>query len=152
MRPKSELNGNLPRKMGRPSWIPPDLSVVEELAARGNTLDQIAILLGCKRATLFERKRHYSDFADAIERGRAKGIDKVENVVYQAAINGSIPAATFYLDRRGGWGQRLEVTGKDGGPITLAAMREQFADVIEGTAKPVSKKKAKQITNESDSD
>ena len=59
---------------------------------------------------------------------------------------------TFYLDRRGGWKQTVELTGKDGGPITLAAMREAFAAEIEGTAKPVSKKKAKQITNESDSE
>jgi hypothetical protein len=35
----------------------------------------------------------------------------------------------------------MELTGKDGGPITLAAMREAFAVQIEGTAKPVSKKK-----------
>src|SRR2546421_707788 len=65
-------------------------------------------------------------------------------------INGSIPAATFYLDRRGGWKQTIELTGKDGGPITLAAMREAFAAEIEGTAKPVSKKKAKpkEITDE----
>jgi hypothetical protein len=135
--------------MGRPRWIPPDLSVVEELAARGLTLDQIAIHLGCKRATLFEHKRHYSDFSDAIERGKAKGIGKVANVVYDAAINGSIPAATFFLDRRGGWKQTVELTGKDGGPITLAAMREAFAAEIEGVAKPMSKKKAKQITDES---
>jgi hypothetical protein len=63
----------------------------------------------------------------------------------------SIPAATFFLDRRGGWGQRLEVTGKDGGPVTLAAMREAFAAEIEGTSKPVSKKKPKQLTDESES-
>jgi hypothetical protein len=74
----------------------------------------------------------------------------VANVVYEKALDGNIAAATFYLDRRGGWGQRLEVTGKDGGPVTLAAMREAFAAEIEGTAKPVSKKKLIAKRDESD--
>jgi hypothetical protein len=65
--------------------------------------------------------------------------------------SGNVSAMTFYLDRRGGWKQTVELTGKDSGPITLAAMREAFAAEIEGTAKPVSKKKAKQITDESES-
>jgi hypothetical protein len=73
------------------------------------------------------------------------------NALFDAGMNGNVSAMTFYLDRRGGWKQTMELTGKDGGPITLAAMREQFADVIEGTAKPVSKKKPKQITDESES-
>jgi hypothetical protein len=66
-------------------------------------------------------------------------------------FRGNAAAQIFYLKARGGWTEKLELTGKDGGPITLAAMREAFAAEIEGTAKPVSKKKAKQITDESES-
>jgi hypothetical protein len=60
-------------------------------------------------------------------------------------VSGNAAAQIFFLKARAGWTEKLEVTGKDGGPVTLAAMREAFATEIE--AKSV----AKQITDESES-
>jgi transcriptional regulator with XRE-family HTH domain len=147
-----DLKPNLPRKIGRPPIVLPDLDKVEELAAKGLTQEQIAKVLGMHWSTLIEKKRAFPKFSEAIERGKARGTHAMANALYDAGMNGNVSAMTFYLDRRGGWKQTVELTGKDGGPITLAAMREAFAAEIEGTAKPVSKKKAKQITDESDSD
>jgi hypothetical protein len=58
--------------------------------------------------------------------------------------SGNAAAQIFFLKARAGWAEKLEVTGKNGGPVTLAAMREAFATEIEAKSVP------KQITDESD--
>jgi hypothetical protein len=67
--------------------------------------------------------------------------------LFSSLPQGNAAAQILFLKARAGWTEKLEVTGKDGGPVTLAAMREAFAAEIEGTAKPVSKR----ITDESGS-
>ena len=85
--------------MGRPE-IEIDPAKVEALAAQGLTHDQICSVLGVNRQTLYRRKTKYSEFSDAISRGRARGIATITNALFQNAKGGNLGAQTFYLKNR----------------------------------------------------
>ena len=88
---------------GRPKWMPPDLDKVESLAARGLTKQQIAHCLGISYQTLNERSKEYTDFADAIKKGEAKGISIIANALYESGKSGNTTAQIFYLKCRAKW-------------------------------------------------
>ena len=52
--------------------IIPDLGQVEALAANGLTQEQIALALGISEKTLYNRKREFTEFADAIKEVKPK--------------------------------------------------------------------------------
>ena len=54
--------------LGRKPWIP-DLERVEELAAQGLTNEQIAACLGICESTLYNKKREFLEFLEAIKKG-----------------------------------------------------------------------------------
>lgn len=101
---------------GRPE-IPIDIGEVEELASRGLTEKQISDSLGISQDTLIKRKHKYSEFAEAIKRGQAKGIGTIANALYEQATSGQTAAAIFYLKNRANWSDKHEHTGPGGGPI-----------------------------------
>lgn len=88
--------------------MPESLEEVENLASQGLTEAQIADALGIHRVTLIERKKDYSDFADAIKRGKARGIATVTNSLMQQIMEGNTAAAIFYLKARAGWSDKPE--------------------------------------------
>jgi len=92
------------RRKGRPPWRP-DLMVVERLAQPGVTFDQIAVLLGINRATLFRKKQESEEFCDAIRRGRAKGLLAVSNALYEQVKANNV-SATIRLLKKLGWNKR----------------------------------------------
>lgn len=81
----------------------------------------IARLLGVSISTL---DRHY---ADDMELGRAEMLAAVGAQVVNRAMDasktenakGDLDAQKFILARLGGWSTKLEVTGKDGGPVQV---------------------------------
>jgi predicted sulfurtransferase len=87
---------------GRPAYEVTDdiLKKVEKFASLGLTHEQIAINLGWSYQTLKEKKRKYSSFLAAIERGKAKGISAVANVGFNNAMDGNQKAIEFYLKNR----------------------------------------------------
>lgn len=94
---------------------------VEELAAQGLTVGQIASCLGMSRTTLYDRMGSESDVLDAIKAGRAKGIATVTNALFQSAKSGNTTAQIFYLKNRqpDEWRDRREheLTGADGAAL-----------------------------------
>ena len=88
--------------MGRPAFqiTPEVLEKTERLAAQGLTQVQISACLGINPVTLIDKKRHYSNFANAIKNGRAKGVGTITNALFESARNGSVPAQIFYLKNR----------------------------------------------------
>lgn len=81
----------------------------------------IARLMGFSRDTL---RRH---FADDMEMGRAEMLFDVGRQVWDRAVNGTtdkskgdLDAQKFILARLGGWSTKVEMTGRDGGPIQHA--------------------------------
>lgn len=105
--------------MGRPAAVLPPLEVIEKLATRGLTEEQIAHAIGIHRDTLTNHKKRNSELSEAIKRGRAKGIAKVSNALFEAAISGNVTAMIFYLKNRAPneWSDRHEVTAAGGSPL-----------------------------------
>jgi len=81
-----------------------DCEAIELMASRGMTQTQIAHNLGIHKNTLSNHKLHRGvHVADAIKRGRAKGIEEVGNKLYDMAMNGNIAAAIFFMKNVAGW-------------------------------------------------
>ena len=79
------------------------LQAAEDAAARGLSDTQVAEVLGISRATLSRRKRDDEAFEAAIKKGKARGIQEVSNMLFETALQGSVPAMIFYLKARAGW-------------------------------------------------
>ena len=73
------------------------IAQTETLAAQGLTVEQIARALGIHVGTLYVKKNDHPELDEAIKNGRAKGIAKVSNALFQKAIQGDTTAQIFYL-------------------------------------------------------
>ena len=82
-----------------------DLKKVEKLAAQGLTQAQIADFFGVSPKAITEHKK-YPEFSEALNHGKSTGISNVANTVYEAAMNGDLGAAMFFLRSRGSWVDR----------------------------------------------
>ena len=94
---------------GRPAWIPTD-SICEqalEMASRGLTVSQISDCLGISESTLYAKQGEYTEFMDAIKKGRAEGLNKVSNALFEKATQGNVTAMIYYLKVRDreNWGE-----------------------------------------------
>ena len=94
---------------GRPAWIPTDTVCQEarEMASNGLTVAQIADCLGISESTLYGKQNEYKEFMDAIKRGRAEGLHKVSNALFERATQGNVTAMIYYLKVRDreNWGE-----------------------------------------------
>lgn len=126
---------------GRPKIIP-DIKEVEALAARGLTEEQIAHNLGISYDTLNERKKEFTQYSEAIKRGRASGIAAMANVIFEKAFkDNDSSCAMFYLKCRADWKEK-QVNEHTGGekPIEVkvetpdldAALTKVIDSVVRG--------------------
>ena len=76
------------------------LILVEGWARDGLTLEQIAKNLGISKDTLYSYKNKYSDFSDALKKGREVVDYEVEGALYKAAMSGNVTAQIFWLKNR----------------------------------------------------
>ena len=94
---------------GRPAWIPSDTACQEarEMASNGLTVTQIADCLGISESTLYAKQGEYKEFMDAIKKGRAEGLNKVSNALFEKATQGNVTAMIYYLKVRDreNWGE-----------------------------------------------
>lgn len=108
-----------------------DLDKVEALAANGLTQQQIADSLGISESTLYERKRENTDFAEAIKRGRAKGIAVVTNALMKKVKEGNVTAMIFFLKSQAGWKETQSVDlnlSDETKPKVYKSLKELFDD------------------------
>ena len=96
---------------------------VENLAAQGLTVEQIAGTLGMGERTFYEKQAAYPQFSQAITAGRAKGVATVTNALFVKCKAGDTVAIKYYLNNRDSdeWRDRrhYEHGGEGGGPIDL---------------------------------
>ena len=94
---------------GRPAWIPTDTVCQEarEMASNGLTVAQIADCLGISESTLYGKQNEDKELMDAIKRGRAEGLHKVSNALFEKATQGNVTAMIYYLKVRDreNWGE-----------------------------------------------
>ena len=107
--------------------IPIDLDKVRELAARGQSQEQIAINLGVSARTIDHRKKDSAEFAEAIKLGHAQALQKVENVLFEMATSGENTAATiFYLKTHGKaeWSEKQQIDVTSSSPIQIQIIND----------------------------
>lgn len=86
-----------------------NLIEVEKLASRGLTQQQIADALGISDRTLRKYRDQFSDFSDAIKKGKAKGIARVTNKLFEKIETGDTTSIIFFLKTQGGWKEASKV-------------------------------------------
>lgn len=94
---------------------------VEQLAGYGLPLEQIAGLVGQDGISAETLNKH---FAKEILQGRAKANAGVASTLYQKAMSGDTGAMIWWSKTQMRWAEtaKIEHTGKNGGPIALAAV------------------------------
>lgn len=88
-----------------------DLAKVEALASRLLSKEQIAISLGISERTLYTNQKESAEFAEAIKRGREKGVATIANKLVESAIDGNTTAQIFILKTHGGqeWKDKQDI-------------------------------------------
>ena len=77
--------------VGRPRFevTPEVLKEVEEMAGRGLTISQIASCLGVSPSTFYLKQAEFSEFSETIKKGKAIGLQKVTNALFENATDRS---------------------------------------------------------------
>ena len=99
-----------------------DLAELEKLCGIQCTDEEIAAFFGVSTRTI-ERRRKVQAFADAMERGRAKGRVSVRRNLFRLANAGNVAASIFLSKNLLGYKDvvNTEHTGLAGGPIQVAS-------------------------------
>lgn len=77
-----------------------DIEEIHRLAALGESIEQIAQSMGVSHQTIYTRWKDTPAIAEAIETGRRKARQAVEDKLYQQAIDGNTTAVIFWLKCR----------------------------------------------------
>jgi hypothetical protein len=83
-----------------------DLKRVEELAAIGCTLEEMGAVLGVGKSTIKDRAAANPEFAEAIERGRARGQTTLRRHQWQQAEAGN-PTMLIWLGKQIYYGSEM---------------------------------------------
>jgi hypothetical protein len=94
-----------------------------EMASNGLTVAQIADCLGMSESTLYGKQNEYTEFVGAIKRGRAEGIHKVSNALFEKATQGNVTAMIYYLKVRDreNWGENQPEPLREIPPMQIVA-------------------------------
>jgi hypothetical protein len=97
-----------------------DLGELEKLCGLQCTDEELAAWFGVSARTI-ERRRKQPAFAEAMERGRAKGRISVRRMLFGQAAKGNAAAAIFLAKNVLGYRdvRSNEHSGPDGGPIPM---------------------------------
>ena len=102
-------------------WLTPDgLSIIEGLARRGLTDEQIFTSISIGKNTFYTWLKKYRDFRDALKKGRSFANVRMENALYkEGAENHNVVAQIFWLKKRDPerWGDEKLETRKVEGTI-----------------------------------
>ena len=101
--------------VGRPKFEVTEevLQEVEELAGQGLTVNQIATCLGVSPATIYNKQAENLEFLETIKKGKAVGLSKVTNALFEnATVNKDNVAIIYYLNNRDreNWSNKHEIS------------------------------------------
>ncbi len=102
--------------------------VIEALQETGGLKARAARLLGCTRATVKSYIERYPEIQAALEEAEEDLLDEAESQLREQIRAGQLTAIIFFLKTKGkgrGYTERVETTGKDGGPIEFQTKAEQ---------------------------
>jgi len=109
-----------------------EVEQVEKLSSVLNT-EQMANFFGIQ-PRLFDDILARDQFVrDAYDKGRATALAAVGRGILQKALEGNVTCMIYYTKAQGGWrdqDQKLELTGKGGGPIETKDLSDDPLGVI----------------------
>lgn len=116
-------------------------TVREALRAGAGIRAYAAEKLGVHRSTICRFVADHPELEREIEEITDTLVDRTEAKLIRLIEKEEFPAIKFYLEqkgRRAGYGRKVELTGKDGGPIRLRDMSELTdaqLDIVEAAAR-----------------
>ncbi len=108
--------------MARPAFQPTDedRALVEQLAAFGIPVASMTLFVKDKAGNQICERTMRKHFAKELDQGELKANVKVAQTLFKKAISGDTTSMIFWLKTRARWREsphRVELTGKDGGPV-----------------------------------
>lgn len=88
---------------------------------KGN-IAAIARHLGCNRGTVWNRIQESANLQKALKNARETMLDNAESQLYNKVLAGDVVSLIYFLKTQGksrGYIERVEQTGKDGGPLVV---------------------------------
>jgi hypothetical protein len=113
------MSQHAPAHRGRPK-IEINLKQLERLAELFCTDEELAYGLGISVDTLARRKAE-SQFAEAMEKGKAKGKTSLRRKQYQVALDGNVTMLIWLGKQHLGQVDRQEVTGTNPGSFMIVS-------------------------------
>src|SRR6266542_2712899 len=104
---------------------PPE-KIIHALRETRGMIALAARALGCERNTIYDAAKRFPSVRRAIEDQRELSLDRAELGLLKAVQDGEGWATCFFLKTQGrgrGYIERQELTGPNGGPIQLEAVR-----------------------------
>lgn len=112
--------------MGRPEKFTAE-QAAEALMRSGGVVAAAARALGVTRSTLHSYINKYATVRAAYEEANETNLDIAEGKLLEQVRAGDPKQIRFYLRTKGrsrGYGDRLEMTGPNGGPVQMAIVLE----------------------------
>lgn len=112
-----------------------DLQKVEDLAAQGLNIEQIATCLGISDWTIYQRQRENSEVSEAIKRGRERGVALAASQLQNLIAQGNLGAVIFYLKAKGGWTEKQVIEQKnvtDEKEVARTLTTEELMEIARG--------------------
>jgi len=81
-------------------FTPEILESIQDMAANGLTQVQISRNIGLDPATLSRKKSNNDQLSQAIENGKASGLQKMASALFENGVGGNFNAQQFYLCNR----------------------------------------------------
>jgi hypothetical protein len=91
-----------------------NMEIVEQMAAQGMTISQVAAILGIPSGELRTRTEAANQLRIAIEKGKALGVRTISQKLFEQAVSGNTIAGMFYLKAVGGWREADKRPPEDG--------------------------------------
>lgn len=104
----------------KPRYTPQE--VADALIEGGGFITRAARSLGCTSNTVRNYINRHAKCREAVQEARERMLDTAEGKLFQQILDGNMTAIIFYLKTQGkgrGYIERQEVTGTDGGAVTI---------------------------------
>lgn len=127
-----------PRLIGKRDMKTRTTDIIDALRRKAGLIHLAAQDLGVSRDRLAKRIKRSAALQAVIREIREASLDIAEAKLTDLVLRGDPASVRFYLERLGkdrGYGNRTEVTGRDGGPINLeaqlASLTNEQTDLLE---------------------
>lgn len=87
-----------------------DLDKIENLAALGLNMDQIASVFNVSADTLYRRcNEGNTDLSASILKGRTRAIQQIAEKAFELALDGDVGLIKYILSCKGGWTEKSQI-------------------------------------------